>query len=53
MRNKREELTEYIDSCLENDIPMNVFTYGWFRLTRGLILRDYIMNFHRRLVRGV
>jgi len=53
MSNKREELIEYIDSCIENNLPMNEFTYSLFRLTRGLILRDFIMNIHRKLTKGV
>jgi len=44
---KRTELEEYIDASLEYNIPINEFTYGWYRLVRGYTFRDMFRSIQR------
>jgi len=50
MENKREELINYVDGCMEYGLPINKLTYFWFRLTNGYLIRDLIRNIQQKLV---
>ena len=47
MMDKKEELIQYMDSCIKYDIPINRFTYLIFRHTNGYTIRDLFSSVKR------
>jgi len=50
MTNKKEELIMYLDACIEYDLPINRFTYLWFRVSMGYTFRDIFKNIKKGIV---
>ena len=50
MSDKKEELIAYLDACMEYELPINRFTYLWFRLSMGYTFRDIFKSIKKNIV---
>jgi len=50
MSDKKEELIAYLDACMEYELPINRFTYLWFRLSMGYTFRDMFKSINKLIV---
>lgn len=53
MANKRDEIVEYMKSCMKHDIPLNNVTYTWYRFTKGIMLKELITEIKRKIICGL
>lgn len=44
MTNTKQELINYVDGCIDNDIPINVFTYTMYRISCTPFIVNSIKN---------